>query len=348
MQGSLRLANGEIFNGDWNGEIEESYGEIIHYTGMSNFLEFLTDPAIKGKIVLTTYPGILNSRLDTNKYESDHIQAAGVITQQPLPYIKDHDNIAGLCIQQDIPLLTNMDTRAIMKQLRAKGEMPAKMVANEQLKGIISSPSAYSSYTNKVINQNGSKHIVIIDFGVKKSLINLFTAKDVKLTIVSPTMLAEDVEALKPNGIIFSGGAGNPDAWKQNYPEYRKLAEIYPTIGFGLGHQILASIFGANIIKLTRGHRSFKQPIIHTQTNQVFLSVQNHGYAVDEQSLKDTGFTISYKSIQDGTVEGLVHNQYRIITYQFHPNGINTKLESMMFHSFFQQLVQQKGVKLYA
>ncbi|MCM3109690.1 carbamoyl phosphate synthase small subunit [Lederbergia lenta] len=350
MQGSLKLATGEIFNGDWYGEINESYGEVIHYTGMGNFLEFLTDPAVKGKIVLSTYPGILNSSTDTNKFESDHIQAVGVITQQTLPLNNiDNHTIAGLCMQQNIPVLTNTDTRAIMKRLRAGGEMPAKMVANEQLKVVDPTPSTpIAVNTNKKMNQSGSKHMVIIDFGVKKSLINWLIAENYKLTIVAPEMPANEIVALDPDGVIFSGGPGNPEVWKQNHSEYRKIAEKYPTIGFGLGHQILASTFGATVEKLARGHRSFKQPIIHTATNQVFLSVQNHGYAVDEQSLKDTGFSISFKSIQDGTVDGLVHDQYQIVTYQFHPNGKNVKLETMMLHSFFHQLDQQKGVKLYA
>ncbi|MEK3886475.1 carbamoyl phosphate synthase small subunit [Bacillus sp. FSL K6-3431] len=350
MQGSLKLANGDIFNGDWHGEIHECYGEVIHYTGMGNFLEFLTDPAVKEKIVLSTYPGILNGSIDANKFESDYIQAAGVITQQILPLNhQDKKSIAGLCIQQGVPFMANMDTRAIMKRLRTGGEMPAQMVTQDELKVVVSNVSKVKSEsTHKKMNHSGNKHIVIIDFGMKKSLINWLTAENFKLTIVAPNIMVEELSALNPDGIVFSGGPGNPDLWMQFYQEYKKIAEKHPTIGFGLGHQIIASSFGATIKKLTRGHRSFKQPIIHTVTNKVFLSIQNHGFSVEEQSLKETGFSILYKSVQDGSVDGLIHDQYPITTYQFHPDGKNTELESMILDSFFHQLNEQKGVTLYA
>lgn len=349
MHGSLKLANGDIFSGDWHGEQQESVGELIHYTGMGNFLEFLTDPAIKGKIVLSTYPGIFNCSIDEEKFESDHIQAAGIITQQIIK--ADHlkkQSIGGLCLEQHIPVMSGMDTRAIMKRLQKGGEMPAYMAPKSDLKIVASNPIQKQTKKSKTFNSTGSKHVLILDFGLKQSLLSWLKSANIKATIVSPFISKEEVASMAPDGIIFSGGPGNPTSWKDQFPVFNKLAKAYPTIGFGLGHQILAAAFGAGIEKLKRGHRSFKQPIIHPETSQVFLSNQNHGYVVDEQSLKNTGFTVSYQSVHDGTVEGLEHGSYPITTYQFHPDGKNMKLESFMLNAYVHQLNQQKGEKIYA
>jgi len=350
MEGIINLSNGVSYTGHWHGEKTECSGEMIFYTGMGNLLEFISDPAVKGKIVLATYPNILNSYIDQEKLESDDIQISGLVIQQ------EYGEFSGsikkwltVFKEKCIPVMTGMDTRSIIKQLLKVGEAPVSMKANEG--DLISSAKKVkelSTSTYKTINSNGKTHVVLIDFFVKKSLIKWLIQSDYKITIVPAEVTAEKVKALKPDGIVFSGGTGNPSSYKNCFQEYRKIAEEFPTMAFGLGHQILAEAFGANVEKMKWGHRSFKHPIVHVESKEVYMSNQNHCYSVLEEGLEATGFNITYQSIQDKSIEGLSHKIFPITTYQFHPDGKNPKLEKIIKRAFSNQVKQAKGVNIYA
>jgi len=204
------------------------------------------------------------------------------------------------------------------------------------------------SFGYRTINPRGKTHITLIDFSVKNSLINWLVESDYKITIVPARTSAADIKALNPDGLVFSGGTGNPSSWKKYFPEYMEIAKEYPTMAFGLGHQILAEAFGAHIAKMKWGHRSFKHPIMHLESNEVYMSNQNHGYSVMEEGLEEAGYNISFQSIQDRSIEGLTHKKYPIATYQFHPDGKNPKLESIIKNAFSYQLKQAKGENIYA
>ncbi|MCR2822880.1 carbamoyl phosphate synthase small subunit [Lederbergia panacisoli] len=350
MEGMIKLANGVTYTGHWHGEKTECSGEMIFYTGMGNFIEFISDPAIKGKIVLATYPSILNSFMDKEKLESEDIQLAGLVIQQEYGEaslsIRKWLNIFK---EKYIPVMTGMDTRSIIKQLLKEGETLVSMRAKEV--DITSKSKKHTSMSSpgyKTFNPNGKTHIALIDFAVKNSLIKWLLESDYKITIVPNSTNAANIIKLNPDGVVFSGGTGNPSNWKLFFPQYREIAKEYPTIGFGLGHQIIAEAFGANIKKMKWGHRSFKHPIMHVETNEVYMSNQNHGYEVLEEGLESAGFEISFQSIQDQSIEGLSHNNYSIATYQFHPDGKNQKLEMLIKHAFSNQLKQSKGENIYA
>ncbi|MBS4221857.1 carbamoyl phosphate synthase small subunit [Lederbergia citrea] len=350
MEGTLKLANGSVYTGHWHGNINECSGELIFYTGMSNFLEFLTDPVVKDKIILATYPGVLNCQIDENKFESKDFQLAGLITQQEWINPANAESKLMTTFQKNnIPVLTGMDTRTIMKQLLKTGEMPACMSTNQLNYVNISDKKNKSEHLQKqIINPTGKKHLVVIDFGVKNSLIRWLVQFNYKLTIVPGETTAASIRKINPDGLVFSGGSGNPLHWKSYFNEYSEVAKAYPTLGFGLGHQILASAFGANIAKMKWGHRCFKHPVIHHATKLVYMTNQNHGYAIAKYGLKDSGFKPSFTAVQDGSIEGLIHENYPITTYQFHPDGKNTKLELLINDSFSHQLQQYKGENIYA
>jgi len=350
MEGYLKLENGEGFTGQWHGETYICSGELIFYTGMGNFLEFMTDPAVKGKIALFSYPGILNSCFDKEKFESENVQLAGIITQQDwIPTSQSNENLMSLFLENKIPVMTGMDTRTIMKSLLEVGEMPVQMLANNKAQSNIHETNlAFAHPVKRIVNPKGEKHLVVIDFGLKNSLVKWLNHNNYRLTIVPAQISAETIRSLEPDGLVFSGGPGNPVKWKNYFKEYSEVAKNYPTIGFGLGHQILGLAFGANVEKMKGGHRCFKQPVIHTTTKLVFMSNQNHGYAISEDGLAESGFFPSFTSIQDGTIDGLIHQDYPIATYQFHPNGKNAELESVIIDSFSLQMKQYKGETIYA
>lgn len=351
MEGSLILANGEKFTGQWQGKQKDHIGELIYFTGMARFQEFITDPANKGKIVIATFPGVLNSNLDHSKFESDQIQIGGLITQQDasMPIDVKGINVLDLFFEQNIPVLTGMDTRALIKRVKKEGEMPAIISSKHAVNRLSAHmEDIYADSGTEHITPNGNKHIVIINFGYKKSLIQSLCQSGHKVTAVSGRIDISSVHSLKPDGIIFSGGPGNPLEWQKFFPDYKKLAMKYPTMGLGLGHQILALAFGANIEKMPAGHRNFKEAVIHTGSQKVFMSNQNHGYTVNEKDLKQHGFLVTFKNIHDGTVEGLVHEQYLVVTYQFHPEQIHNPLNELIFDHFFKTVNESKGASVYA
>ncbi|MBS4194123.1 carbamoyl phosphate synthase small subunit [Lederbergia citri] len=350
MEGMITMANGVTYTGHWHGQKTECSGEMIFFTGMGNFSEFISDPAVKGKIVLATYPSILNSFMDQEKFESKDLQIAGLVVQQEYRGSSSSLNKwLSIFKEKCIPVMMGMDTRSIIKQIIKVGETPVSMKANEvdvsypttQNNGI--APLSY-----EIINPKGKTHIALIDFSVKNSLIKWFSKEDYKITIVPTDITLEKIKTMNPDGIVFSGGTGNPSNWKQFYPEYKEISKHYPTMAFGLGHQILAEAFGAKIEKMKWGHRCFKHPIMHMESNEVYMSNQNHGYEVTEEGLKDSGFSISFQSIQDRSIEGLSHKNYPIATYQFHPDGKNPKLEMIIKDAFTNQLKLTKGENIYA
>lgn len=349
MEGTLSLANGKEYTGHWHGNVNTCYGEIIFFTGMTHFIEFLTDPSVKGKIIVATYPGVLHTPIDADTFKNADLQLAGLITQQEtiIP-VSTHHSLMELLQANNIPVMTGMDTRSIMKQVTKSGEMPAMMKSTQSTKTSVQINQQSSNKEMKLNDHIEHKHIVVLDFGLRNSSIKWLQTLDYKITIVSAKSNLQVIQSLRPDGIIFSGGSGNPNDWNQYFEQYKKMASSYPTIGFGLGHQILAICFGASVEKMKWGHRSFRQPIIDIKTKLVYMSNQNHGYAVTHSSLKGTGLKPSFIAVQDDSIEGLVHEKYPIATYQFHLDGKNEQLETLILQLFSQQLMDNKGERLYA
>ncbi|MBO0992997.1 carbamoyl phosphate synthase small subunit [Bacillus sp. SD088] len=350
MKGVIQLANHKQYTGQWHGDVSHCKGEVIFYTGMGNFLEFMTDPETKGKIVVATYPGVLHSHFDPAKFESDDLQLTALIIQQEIFGLSEaENNWLAFFNEKGIPIMSGMDTRTIIKQLLKDGEMAAEMTADHyHVASALDDQKSIIHEKTKVLNPTGKTNLVVLNFGIKKSLLNWLKGFHCKLTILSAETSASTIAELKPDGVILSGGCGDPADYQAYFEDYAKIAESYPTLAFGLGHQILALAFGASVEKMKWGHRGFKQAILHTSSQQVYLTNQNHGHHISLQNLEKTGLTPSFLSVQDGDIEGLMHKDLPITTYQFHPDGTNFKLESLIKNAYFQQLEQSKGEKLYA
>ncbi|MBP1913525.1 carbamoyl-phosphate synthase small subunit [Lederbergia galactosidilyticus] len=350
MKGIIQLANKKQYTGLWHGDVTHCKGEIIFYTGMGNFLEFMTDPETKGKIVVATYPGVLHSHFDPAKFESEDLQLSALITQQEILVHSDvEESWLSFFNERGIPIMSSMDTRTIIKELLKDGEMSAELTAEDhKLDSQADCQKTKSEEKPIVLNANEKNNLVVLNFGIKKSLLNWLKSFHCKLTILPAGTTASAITEIAPDGVIFSGGSGHPGEYQQYFEDYAKVAKSYPTMAFGLGHQILALAFGGNIEKMKWGHRGCKHAIYHTSSKQVYLTNQNHGYHISLQDLEETGFKPSFLSVQDGDVEGLIHQDFPITTYQFHPDGTNYKLESFIKTAYFKQLEQSKGEKLYA
>lgn len=354
MQGYLVLANGEIFTGEWYGTEEPKYGEVVFFTGMTGYQEVFIDPTYKEQIVVFTYPLIGNYGINIDPNEN-FSQLSGLVVNECSTESFHYEAkmpLIPFCQEKNIPLLAGVDTRAVMKRLRELGEMSAIMTNDlEKVQFDQYVPNSERNLVKEVSTKeierygNGDFHVVVVDFGHKKSLIKTLLHLNCQVTVVPYDTPFEEIANLAPNGIVLSNGPGNPEQLRFELEKIKLLATTYPTIGLSLGHQLLALAFGAKTKRLSFGHRGVNQPVQDIRTKRVYMTCQNHSYVVVEESLKDTGFVVSYKNINDGTIEGLTHTTYPVTTMQFHPGPSDSE---EIFSRFIQEMKQSGREKQYA
>lgn len=359
MKGYLVLSTGEIFEGVWNGSAQEAYGEVVFYTGMSGYQEVLTDPANKGQIVVFTYPMIGNCGMNDVNNESGSIQVEAIITNscsKEAFHYEATSTVQSRFVEENVPLLSGFDTRTIVKRIREQGDMAA--IVTTDLKSVdfskqqkLEERELVQEVSTREIKSfgEGKHHVVIIDFGTKKSLIDTLKVLDCKVTVVPYETSFEEITSLQPDGIVLSNGPGTPKLLASELKKIKQLAITFPTLALSLGHQLLALAFGGDVEKLSFGHRGGNQPIIDLSTNKVYMTSQNHSYSVKEESLAGTGFSVRYKNINDRSVEGMVHDVYPILSVQFHPEAHPGAEDSgEIFTLFIQQMRSKRREKVYA
>ncbi|WP_102271839.1 carbamoyl phosphate synthase small subunit [Cytobacillus massiliigabonensis] len=331
MKGYLHLKNNHCFNGEWltappNQQIE---GEIVFFTGMTGYQEVLTDPSYKDQIIVFTYPLIGNYGINEQDYESKEPHVAGVVVYEATNHPSHYQSTYSLkeYLQKwDIPLLGHIDTRAVVKTIRKEGTMPAVMSINESFMKTDVELHKDEKVTKVTANTNGyygegETHIVLVDYGTKKSIIHSLLKRNCRVTTVPFNTTFQEIKKLKPDGIVLSNGPGDPKELTSILKNIKKMLEQYPSLGICLGHQLAALAFGGNTKKLPFGHRGANHPIADLKKRKVFMSSQNHSYVVDEESLQKTGFEKRFINLHDQSVEGLIHQILPIQTVQFHPEA---------------------------
>ncbi|MFT8319826.1 MAG: carbamoyl phosphate synthase small subunit [Bacillus sp. (in: firmicutes)] len=330
MEGYLYLKNGAQYKGAFLSDTAENVsGEIVFFTGMTGYQEVLTDPSYKDQIVVFTYPLIGNYGINNEDFESKKPHVAGVIVyeanKEAFHYQSQH-SLVDYLQKWDIPLLTHVDTRAIVKNIRNEGSMPA-IITTEQVtetKDIVLQKTvkvAQVSDNDMQTYGNGAQHIVLMDFGKKGSMLDALLERGCKVTVVPFDTSFEAIKALDPNGILLSNGPGDPKDIEEVLPTVKELIQHYPTLGICLGHQLAALSLGGETSKLPFGHRGANHPVMDKTNTKVIMSSQNHSYVVEEESLKNTGCTMRFYNLHDGSVEGLSHERYPLLTVQFHPEA---------------------------
>jgi carbamoyl-phosphate synthase small subunit len=356
----LVLEDGTVFGGYTFGAETTTFGEVVFDTAMTGYQEMLTDPSFAGQIVVPTYPLVGNYGINYSDIESKKIQVRGFIVREFCKVPSHWQNTKTLheyLEDYNVPGLTGVDTRALTRHIRSAGVMmgilTSELTVDEALTRLKSFKrygstdfiSEVSSDREYVWEQTGPQterknNIVIVDMGMKYNIARIMSRLGCTITIVPISASVEEMIALKPDGILLSPGPGDPALLDYAIQKVAVLVQKVPVFGICLGHQLIAHVFGAKTYKLKFGHRGGNHPVKDLKTGKVNITTQNHGYAVDADSVKK-GLKVSHVNCNDNTVEGLVHNDLPVMSIQYHSEGAPGPKDNIYIFSQFLDLIEK-------
>lgn len=354
-RGYLQLEDGSLFPGYLFGSESQSDGEVVFNTGMVGYPESLTDPSYRGQILAFTYPmmgnyGVPKPESGSPLFESDNIQVRGVVVSslsRDRSHHKANVSLHQWLREENIPGIRGIDTRELTKVLREKGTMLGRIVEKEDVDTTfnVKDPSKEDLVKEvttpevEIMEPKPKKraHVVVIDCGCKRSIITSLLKRRIRVTRVP---YDHDPTGMDYDGIMISNGPGDPKILKKTIRNVARSmrSDAKPIFGICLGSQIMALSSGADTYKLRFGHRSQNQPCNLTGTARCVVTSQNHGYAVDESTLGD-GWRVWYRNMNDGSVEGIRHDEKPYFSVQFHPEASPGPTDSSGFFDTFPEVI---------
>ena len=345
----LTLQNGKVFEGYSFGAEKEAVGELVFTTGMTGYIETLTDPSYYGQIVAQTFPLIGNYGVISADAESEHSYLTGYIVREKCDApsnFRSEGTIEEYLKKEGIPAIYGIDTRELTKLVREAGAMNAAISFKpftdfEALKRYRIQNAVASVASKEVKTVGGGNHTVVLyDFGAKQNIERELLRRGMKVVAVPADYPAE--ETLKiADGVMLSNGPGDPAENVAALKIIKKLAGKVPVFGICLGHQLFALAMGGQTRKMKYGHRGSNQPVKHVQSGRIFITSQNHGYEVVASSLKEG--VLSYVNANDGTCEGIDYPELNAFTTQFHPEACAGPHDAnKLFDEFVQRVKSTK------
>jgi len=364
----LVLEDGTVFEGSAFGATREVFGEVVFNTSMTGYQEILTDPSYHGQIVVMTYPLIGNYGINELDVESVRPQVTAFIVRE-VSYgasnWRSRETLSNYLERHGIPGMEGIDTRDLVLHIRSRGAMRGGISSIDTnpeslLKKTLASPQMIGAdYVRAVTTERPyqfephlsrglpegmkSLRVVAFDFGIKRNISELMVKQGLDVTIVPATTKSEEVDSLKPDGVFLSNGPGDPAALDYIITEVKKLIGRYPIFGICLGHQIVALALGGKTYKMKFGHRGANHPVKDIKTGRVEITVQNHGFCVDADSLPSSSVKVTHINLNDQTVEGLESTEHPLFCVQFHPEASAGPHDSQHLFTRFRELILQNA-----
>ncbi len=320
---------------------------------MVGYQETLTDPSYTNQIITFTYPLIGNYGISLHANQSPAVAASAVVMQEIATTVFHYQSVMTLdefLKKSEVPGIAGIDTRQLTKIIRKHGTMKASLtnqpLAQSSFAKSKSVDMVVKSATFTTPQDQHPDHVVLVDFGVKTNIVESLKNFGANVTVVTPEASFDSIAALHPDGILLSNGPGDPEDWADFLPVIRELQSHYPLFGICLGHQLLALANGARTYKMVFGHRGINHPVKNLLTNEVVITSQNHGYAVDIDSVTDTPLEVTAIEINDKTCEGLRYPGRPVFSVQYHPEAAPGPHEATrLFNQFIDLMHTNGGVK---
>ena len=352
MSAILALEDGTIYEGESFGAPGERAGEVVFNTSMTGYQEILTDPSYAGQIVTMTYPLIGNYGVNPVDFESTGPQVEGFVVKEYCPFPSNYrctEPLGDFLKRHGIPGIEGVDTRALTRHIRLQGAMKG-VLSTEDLDAdsLVEKARAFPGlvgrdlvrnvtceepyhWTERLYDLDGARRrhlqgsarfrVAAYDYGIKQNILRYLVESGCGVTVFPAGAPAEELLETDPDGIFLSNGPGDPEPVTYAVENIRKLIHERPTFGICLGHQLIGLALGGRTYKLKFGHRGANQPVRQTHTGKVEITSQNHGFAVDIDSLDRDSIEITHINLNDGTVEGLRHRDLPLFCVQYHPEA---------------------------
>lgn len=368
----LALEDGSVFEGTGFGALTERSGEVVFNTAITGYQEIFTDPSYAGQIVILTYPEIGNYGTTPDDSESRKPYIEGLVVREFSSIAsnwRSREHADAFLAAHNIPVIAGIDTRSLVRRLRSRGvmrgvlsragsdpkELIAKALASPSMTGLdlatrVTTPERYS-WDEPVRSCSPSEdfgapaepryNVAAYDFGIKRNILRRLVHVGCRVTVVPAGTAAEEVLALKPDGVFLSNGPGDPEPLQFQAAQVRKLLGRTPVFGICLGHQVLGLAAGGRTYKLKFGHRGANHPVINKIANRVEITSHNHGFAVDPDSLNPNEVEITHVNLNDQTLEGFRLRNHPAFCVQYHPEAAPGPHDSLYLFDDFVNLMRE-------
>jgi carbamoyl-phosphate synthase small subunit len=368
----LALEDGTVFEGRSFGAQKDSFGEVVFNTAITGYQEVFTDPSYAGQIVVLTNPQIGNYGATPLDNEAIKPFIEGLVVREFSPLASNWRSVESadrFLADHGIPIAAEIDTRALVRHLRTRGVMrgvlsatggdPAGLIERARnvpsMTGLdlatrVSTTSAYN-WDQPVEPTSPSDltglpeapccHVVAYDFGIKRNILRRLVQTGCRVTVVPAATQAEDVLALKPDGVFLSNGPGDPEPLEHQAAQVRKLIGKKPIFGICLGQQVLGLALGGKTYKLKFGHRGANHPVLNSITNKVEITSHNHGFSVDPDSLNANDVELTHVNLNDNTLEGFRLRNHPVFCVQYHPEAAPGPHDSLYLFDDFMTMMKE-------